>query len=110
MEIRKSGPVWVVLGILSFSTAALVVAQSNAAQSNATQGNVSQNNVAPVQAAQPASAISFPGEKHLRNLRQLTSGGQNPEAYFSADDKQRIFQHQGGNVPCDQIYTIPVDP
>ena len=49
-------------------------------------------------------------QKHLRNVRQLTFGGQNAEAYFSADDKQLIFQHQGGEVPCDQIYSIPVDP
>ena len=48
-------------------------------------------------------------QKHLRNARQLTFGGQNAEAYFSADDKQLIFQHQGEGVPCDQIYTMPVD-
>ena len=47
--------------------------------------------------------------KHLLNVRQLTFGGQNAEAYFSLDDKQLIFQHQGEGVPCDQIYTIPVD-
>jgi TolB protein len=59
------------------------------------------------------------GEIHLRDIRQVTFGGQNAEAYFSADDKQLIFQHQGQfyapvpgeNVPCDQIYTIPTpDP
>lgn len=61
---------------------------------------------------QPPSAnpLLLPTElKHLRNARQLTFGGQNAEAYFSADDKQLIFQHQGGDVPCDQIYTMPVD-
>jgi Tol biopolymer transport system component len=47
--------------------------------------------------------------KHLRNARQLTFGGQNAEAYFSLDDKQLIFQHQGAGVPCDQIYTMPVE-
>ncbi len=47
--------------------------------------------------------------KHLRNVRQLTFGGQNAEAYFSIDDKQLIFQHQGEGVACDQIYTIAVD-
>ncbi|HYL93836.1 MAG TPA: hypothetical protein VEW69_11850, partial [Alphaproteobacteria bacterium] len=65
-----------------------------------------QSNVTPPTA--PAS-LALPEEKHLRNVRQLTSGGQNAEAYFSADDKQLIFQHQGGDVLCDQIYTIPVD-
>src|SRR5215468_10675149 len=53
--------------------------------------------------------LTFPGEKHLRNVRQLTFGGQNAEAYFSVDDRYLIFQHQGGEVPCDQIYTIPVE-
>jgi TolB protein len=66
--------------------------------------------------------LAFPGEKHLANIRQLTFGGQNAEAYFSADDKYLTFQHQGQfydpnsgmpigpNVPCDQIYTMPVPP
>src|SRR5262249_7103709 len=53
-------------------------------------------------------ALALPEEKHLRNVRQLTFGGQNAEAYFSIDDKQLIFQHQGGGVPCDQIYTMRV--
>ncbi len=48
-------------------------------------------------------------QRHLKNARQLTFGGQNAEAYFSADDKQLIFQHQGEGVPCDQIYTMAVD-
>jgi len=56
------------------------------------------------------AALLLPEEqKHLKNVRQLTFGGQNAEAYFSADDKQLIFQHQGEGVPCDQIYTMPVD-
>jgi len=32
------------------------------------------------------------GEVHLRNLRQLTFGGQNAEAYFSASGRLLIFQ------------------
>jgi len=65
----------------------------------------------------PNSSLAFPGEKHLRNVRQLTFGGQNAEAYFSADDKFLIFQHQdlassqtsSIGTPCDQIFMIPVD-
>ena len=57
-----------------------------------------------------ATALATPEErKHLKNVRQLTFGGQNAEAYFSADDRELIFQHQGAGVPCDQIYSIPVD-
>src|ERR1700722_12463110 len=63
----------------------------------------------PVAEAKPGDQGVFPEEKHLRDIRQLTFCGQNPEAYFSADDKYLIFQHQGDGVACDQIYTIPVD-
>ena len=68
-----------------------------------------------VPAQQPTSPASPPSllvpgeEKHLRNVRQLTFGGQNAEAYFSHDDKLLSFQHQGEGVPCDQIYTLQVD-
>lgn len=64
----------------------------------------------PTAESKPDAPAPFPEEKHLRNIRQLTFGGQNAEAYFSADDKYLIFQHQGDGVPCDQIYTIPVNP
>jgi len=57
----------------------------------------------------PAALLTPEEGKHLQNVRQLTFGGQNAEAYFSIDDKQLIFQHQGEGVPCDQIYTIAVD-
>jgi TolB protein len=53
--------------------------------------------------------LTVPGEKHLGNVRQLTFGGTNAEAYFSADDKSLIFMHTGAGVPCDQMYTMPVD-
>jgi TolB protein len=49
------------------------------------------------------------GEKHLRNIKQLSSGGENAEAYFSADDKQLIFQSTRDGHECDQIYTMNID-
>lgn len=48
------------------------------------------------------------GERHLRNIKQLTFGGENAEAYFSADDKQLIFQSTRDGRECDQIYTMNV--
>jgi TolB protein len=48
-------------------------------------------------------------EKHLRNLRQLTSGGENAEAYFSFDGKKLIFQSTRDGWLCDQIYTMNTD-
>ena len=53
--------------------------------------------------------LGLPGEKHLRNIKQLTFGGENAEAYFSADGKQLIFQSTRDGRACDQIYTMNVD-
>ena len=50
-----------------------------------------------------------PGEKHLTNIRQLTFGGENAEAYFSADGKRLIFQSTRQGHECDQIYTMNID-
>jgi len=53
--------------------------------------------------------ISLPAEKHLRNVKQLTFGGENAEAYFSSDGKQLIFQSTRDGRGCDQIYTMNID-
>ncbi len=58
-------------------------------------------------AAQPAPVD--PRERHLRTLRQLTFGGQNAEAYFSADGKRLIFQSSRDGRLCDQIYTMDLE-
>ncbi len=51
-----------------------------------------------------------PGERHLRNIRQLTFGGNNAESYFSGDGKQLIFQRQEQvNTGCDQQYIMNID-
>lgn len=52
---------------------------------------------------------AFPGETHLRNIRQLTFGGQNAEAYWSPDGKQLIFQSRQPGYPDEQIFTMNVD-
>jgi TolB protein len=49
------------------------------------------------------------GEVHLRNVRQLTFGGQNAEAYFSRSGRQLIFQRTEADSGCDQEYIINVD-
>jgi Tol biopolymer transport system component len=51
-----------------------------------------------------------PGEGHLRNIRQLTFGGNNAEAYFSRSGRQLIFQRQEKvDSACDQEYLMNVD-
>jgi TolB protein len=59
--------------------------------------------------SEPQDSLSLPAEKHLRNLKQLTFGGENAEAYFSADGKQLIFQSTREGHDCDQIYIMNVD-
>jgi Tol biopolymer transport system component len=53
--------------------------------------------------------LSVEGEKHLKNIKQLTNGGENAEAYFSPDGKKRIFQSKRGDLNCDQIFTMSID-
>jgi len=50
-----------------------------------------------------------PGESHLRNVRQLTNGGENAEAYFSHDGKRLIFQSTRDGRTCDQQYLMNID-
>ena len=45
-------------------------------------------------------------EKHFRNIRQLTFGGRNAEAYFAFGEKQLIFQSTRPPYECDQIFTM----
>ncbi len=47
-----------------------------------------------------------PRERHLADLRQLTFGGDNAEAYWSPDGKRLIFQATPKGAGCDQIYMI----
>jgi TolB protein len=53
--------------------------------------------------------VHYPGEEHLSNIRQLTFGGQNAEAYFSFDGSELIFQTTRGEDGCDVIYRMNAD-
>jgi Tol biopolymer transport system component len=57
----------------------------------------------------PVSVAPEPGESHLRNIRQLTNGGENAEAYFSHDGKRLIFQSTRDGRTCDQQYVMNSD-
>lgn len=49
-------------------------------------------------------------EKHLKNITQLTFGGDNAEAYFSPDGKRVSFQktNKKEHIECDQIYMMDI--
>ena len=49
------------------------------------------------------------GETHLGNIRQLTFGGQNAEAYFSAGGRLITFQSTRDGNGCDQQYVMNAD-
>jgi TolB protein len=59
--------------------------------------------------ATSAGLPAEPDERHLANLRQLTFGGENAEAYFSRDGKRLIFQSSRDGRTCDQQYVMNVD-
>jgi TolB protein len=46
---------------------------------------------------------------HLADIRQLTHGGQNAEAYWSPDGKRLIFQTTRPPYDCDQIFVMNAD-
>jgi len=62
------------------------------------------------QPAAPADAHRHPEEVHFGNIVQLSTGGENAEAYWSFDNSKLIYQaHEGEG--CDQIYVRPAkDP
>jgi len=50
--------------------------------------------------------LSYDGESHLRNVRQLTAGGENAEAYWAFDGSKLIYQAKKPGTECDQIYIL----
>jgi len=48
-------------------------------------------------------------ETRLQNVKQLTFGGQNAEAYFSPDGTKLIFQSTRPPYGCDQIFSMNTD-
>ncbi len=57
----------------------------------------------------PRMIAAAAGESHLANIRQLTFGGENAEAYFSPDGQWLIFQSSRDGRSCDQQYVMRVD-
>jgi Tol biopolymer transport system component len=64
---------------------------------------------APAPAPAAGGGAPAPGERHLRNLRQLTFGGENAEAYFSFDGEELVFQSTRDGGACDQEYVMRAD-
>ncbi len=58
----------------------------------------------------PAISPTIITEKHLKNIHQLTYGGNNAEAYWSFDNKNLSFQSDNAKwgVSCDQIFNFNI--
>lgn len=56
------------------------------------------------------SFTGTPKESHITNIRQLTFGGDNAEAYFSPDGKHLAFQsnNPAWGLECDQIFNMDI--
>ncbi|MBM3412451.1 MAG: hypothetical protein FJY19_03605 [Bacteroidetes bacterium] len=55
---------------------------------------------------QGQDSLLYANESHFKNIRQLTFGGDNAEAYWSYDGKSLVFQRTSlkDGIPCDQIF------
>ena len=60
-------------------------------------------------AQSPVPIPADPSEPHLTNVRRLTSGGENAEAYFSHDGKWLTYQSTRNGYPCDQQFVQRLD-
>lgn len=48
-------------------------------------------------------------EDHLQGVKQLTTEGDNGEAYFSSDGNRLIFQSNRNGYKCDKIWVMNID-
>ena len=60
-------------------------------------------------AALAAAAVAAAQSERLTNLKQLTHGGQNAEAYWAPDGKRLIFQTTRTPYECDQMFVMNAD-
>jgi hypothetical protein len=70
-------------------------------------------NVPPTASASATAQISAPpsAEPHLADVKQITFGGENAEAYWSSSGSELILQARTGAMECDRIYRMSIaDP
>ncbi len=63
----------------------------------------------PTPEAPPTKPLLYPQERHLRNVRQLTFGGNNAEGYFDFTGERVVFQSDWSEINpqgCDQIFLL----
>ena len=96
--------------IYSFTFAAIaLMAGAWACQPSGNPERTSEQNADTTQTTK-ADTLVLEGETHFKNIRQLTNGGDNAEAYFSFDNQKAVFQsnYDGWGVQCDQIFYFDI--
>jgi Tol biopolymer transport system component len=86
--MARSSILWFVLAVTGIGAARAVAQSHHSARPPEPQG------------------LRFAGEDRLANVRQLTFGGQNAEAYWSPDGQELILQVTQLDSGCDQIYVM----
>ena len=58
-----------------------------------------------------APSLAYDQEVHLANVRQLTFGGDNAEAYCAFNNDALVYQttQPQAGIPCDRIFVMPLD-
>ncbi|MGB1033286.1 MAG: TolB family protein, partial [Flavobacteriales bacterium] len=61
--------------------------------------------------SEEVETMHYPEETHFKNVKQLSYGGDNAEAYWSFADDQLVFQSNNPKwgFGCDQIYIMELD-
>lgn len=67
--------------------------------------------LAALSAGAQENTVHYDQEKHLRNVKQLTFGGDNAEAYWSFDNTKLVFQsnNPAWGLQCDQIFVTSLN-
>ena len=95
--------------LISITTAVAIATAVVACTSTRSPGSSTSPVVAPTPPTAQGLSVEPDEARHLSNLRQLTFGGENAEAYFSRDGKRLIFQSTRDGRTCDQQYVMNVD-
>ena len=98
---------------MTIRTAAVALVAAAACTGNPSSGasdsSGAQSAAGPGATTLPRPVTMGAGERHLANVRQLTDGGENAEAYWSADGDRIIFQSTRDGRTCDQQYVMNAD-
>lgn len=89
-----------------FGLVTVAVVSLSACSSDGGEDTAAENSVPAANLAGEGVTLTMEGESHFRNLRQLTAGGENAEAYWAFDGSQLIYQAKKPGSECDQIFVL----